>query len=75
MQCQRERPGENVFPWVQFFLECLINVQNHLLQKLFLQGSVAEMEPRQKSTYAFIENNPGRKSSQIAEELEIPLPQ
>ena len=34
MQTQRNRPGENVTEWLTFFISCLINIQNQLLQKL-----------------------------------------
>jgi Fic family protein len=74
MDCQHQRPGENVTPWVLFFLDCLGNIQNKLMQKLDVQKSENQMSPREKMIYGFIENHPGCKSSEIAEKLNLPLP-
>lgn len=74
MQCQRQRPGEDVYPWVMFFLNCLHNIRIKLMKKLQAQGYAAGMSPREKMIYVFIESHPGCKSGQIAEKLAIPLP-
>jgi Fic family protein len=74
MECQHQRPGENVTSWVLFFLDCLVNIQNKLMQKLDVQKSENQMSPREKMIYGFIENHPGCKSSEIAEKLNLPLP-
>ncbi|MHB1921337.1 MAG: Fic family protein [Chitinophagaceae bacterium] len=74
MQCQRQRPGEDVYPWAAFFLDCLINIQNLLMDKLNIQKNANQMSPREKMIYVFIENHPGCKSGEIAEKLKIPLP-
>jgi Fic family protein len=74
MQCQRQRPGEDVYPWVTFFLNCLSNIQQQLMVKLQTSSSLAKMSPREKKIYTFIENHPGCQSGAISEKLDIPLP-
>ncbi len=74
MECQQKRPGENITPWVIFFLNCLGNIQNKLMQKLDVQKSENHMSPREKMIYSFVDSHPGVKSSEIAEKLKIPLP-
>jgi Fic family protein len=74
MQCQRQRPGEDVYPWVKFFLDCLKNIQSQLKTKLEVQTKNDALSQREKKIYFFIENHPGSKSGEIAEKLNIPLP-
>lgn len=74
MQCQRQRPGEDVYPWTTFFLNCLYNIQNQLMKKLQTKNSLSKISPREKKIYSFIENHPGSKSGEMAEKLDIPLP-
>jgi hypothetical protein len=74
MECQRQRPGEDVYAWVTFFLNCLGNIQRHLMNKLEAKGSMNQMSPREKKIYQFIENHPGSKSGEVSEKLDIPLP-
>lgn len=74
MQCQRERPGEEVNAWVMFFLDCLKNIQSQLMDKLEVQSKSSRLSVREKNIYAFIENHPGSKSGEIARKLDIPLP-
>ena len=74
MQCQRERPGEDVYPWVLFFLDCMKNIQRQLMAKLEVHTKTDKLTLREKKIYAFIENHPGSKSGTIAEKLDIPLP-
>lgn len=74
MECQQKRPGENIYPWIIFFLNCLGNIQNKLMQKLDVQKSENQMSPREKVIYSFIESHPGCKSSEIALKLNLPLP-
>jgi Fic family protein len=74
MQSQRERPGENVYNWVQFFLNCLNNISVQLMEKLSKRGDIAQLGPKEKAIYAFIENHPGSRSGEIAEKLDILLP-
>jgi Fic family protein len=74
MECQRNRPGEDVSAWVDFFLSCLISIQQQLLIKLQTAGMSMQMTPREKKIFQFIENHPGSKSGAISEKLDIPLP-
>ena len=74
MQCQRQRPGEDVYPWVLFFLDCMKNIQTQLMTKLEVQTKSGKLSLREKKIYSFIENHPGSKSGEIAEKLNIPLP-
>ena len=74
MDCQHQRPGENVTPWIMFFLDCLGNIQNNLMQKLDVQKNENQMSPREKMIFSFVENHPGCKSGEIAEKLNLPLP-
>lgn len=74
MQCQRQRPGENVYTWVMFFIDCLNKISSQLMTKLETKGDIAQLGPREKSIYSFIENHPGCKSGEIATKLAIPLP-
>jgi len=73
-QCQQKRPGEDVTPWVRFFLSGLQNIQTKLLQKLEAPKTANELSPREKMIYTFIENHDGCKSGEISERLGIPLP-
>lgn len=72
VQCQRQRPEEDAYPWVTFFLNCLSNIQQQLMAKL--QTSLSKMSPREKKIYMFIENHAGCQSGEISEKLGIPLP-
>ncbi|MEP6951678.1 MAG: Fic family protein, partial [Ginsengibacter sp.] len=74
MQSQKQRPGEDVYSWIVFFLECLNNISSQLMVKLSAQGSVSGLGPKEKSVYFFIENHPGSRSGDIAERLNIKLP-
>ena len=74
MDCQQQRPGENVYSWIIFFLDCLGNIQNKLMQKLDVQKSENQMSPREKMIFSFIESHPGCKSGEIAAKLQLPLP-
>lgn len=72
--CQAQRPNEEVSSWINFFFDALLNIQKQLLQKLEINGAVAQLSPREKSILVFIENNPGSKSGGIATKLGIPKP-
>jgi len=74
MNCQAHRPGEDITPWLLFFLDCLGNIQVNLRIKLESQKNANQMSPREKMIYTFVENHPGCKSGEIAEKLNIPLP-
>ncbi len=72
--CQAQRPNENVSDWGNFFFDALKNIQEQLLQKLEQSGVEMQLSPREKSIITFIGNNPGCKSSDIANKLGIPGP-
>ena len=74
MECQQQRPGENIYPWIMFFTDCLGNIQQKLMQKLMRQQRTNQLSQREKDIYAFIDNHPGTQSSEIAEKLDYPLP-
>ncbi len=74
MKCQRHRPGENVYSWVLFFLDCLNNISSQLVTKLSVQGTAASLGQKEKMIYSFIESHPGRRSGEMAEKLGIGLP-
>ena len=74
MQTQKQRPGEKVNEWVTFFLNCLLHIQEQLMNKLNTTAhSITQLTPREKNILAFIENHPGSKSGEIAGKLNIPL--
>ena len=74
MQTQKQRPGEQVDEWVIFFLGCLSNIQDQLMDKLNTKASsITQLAPREKNIMAYIENHPGSKSGEIAGKLDIPL--
>ena len=74
MQCQQQRPGEEINAWVMFFLECLKNIQSQLITKLQVHTKAESFTQREKKIYSFVENHPGSKSGEIATKLDIPLP-
>jgi Fic family protein len=74
MDCQKDRPNEEVTTWVLFFLECLSNIQDLLLQKLEGQRIANDLSPRDKRIVMFIEFNDGCSSGDISRKLDIPLP-
>lgn len=72
--CQAQRPAEDVTPWIHFFFNALIKVQNQLMSKLDRQGVMSELSPREKAIITIISERPGTKSGEIAERLDIPSP-
>jgi len=74
LECQQQRPGENVYSWVMFFLSALNNIQEQLLKKLEARSTEATLSPRDKAIIVFIESHPGSKSGAISKKLDIPLP-
>ncbi len=73
MQCQQQRPHEDIYPWVIFFLDCLNNISSQLMIKLTTSAKEISLAPKEKSIYMFVENHPGCQSGEIAEKLNIPL--
>ncbi|MFA6260626.1 MAG: Fic family protein [Bacteroidia bacterium] len=74
IECQRHRPGENINPWVNFFLDCLNNIQHQLMKKIEYKGNAGSMSIKEKKIYSYIESYPGSQSGTIAGKLGIPLP-
>lgn len=74
MQSQKQRPGENVYSWLMFFLDCLNKISQQLLNKLSAKGSINYLGTKEKIVYLFIENHPGTRSGEIAEKLNLGLP-
>jgi Fic family protein len=72
MECQHQRPGEDVSAWVYFFLQSLRTISDLLFTKLNTQANPIPLSPRDSSIYLFIENHPGCQSGEIAEKLNIP---
>jgi Fic family protein len=72
MDAQRNRPGENVTEWVYFFLDCLRNIQQQLLEKVNQKERREAISVREQAIYGMVENNPGISSGEIAEKLKIP---
>lgn len=72
MDAQRNRPGEDVTEWVYFFLDCLKNIQQQLLQKVKDKETREVVGVRDQQIYAIVENNPGISSGEIARRLKIP---
>ncbi|MBX7095782.1 MAG: Fic family protein [Flavobacteriales bacterium] len=74
MDCQQQRPGEDITSWILFFLDCLYNIQEKLKRKLDQRKSENQLSPRDKMIYMFIDSHPGCKSGEISKKLNIPLP-
>jgi len=74
MDTQRNRPGEDVTDWVYFFLDCLKNIQQQLLEKIRQKEQRETIGVREQEIYTVVENNPGIRSGEIAERLKIPNP-
>ena len=72
MDAQRNRPGEDITQWVCFFLDCLKNIQQQLLEKVKQKEKREAVGIREQGIYALVENNPGISSGDIAEKLKIP---
>jgi Fic family protein len=72
--CQAQRPKENITVWIQFFFNCLSNIQSQLLTKLQKSGSETQLLPKEKSIYTIILNRPNIQSGEIADKLAIPSP-
>lgn len=74
MEAQRNRPGEDVTEWVLFFLDCLKNIQDQLLDKIKQKEQRESVSVREQQIYNLIENNSGISSGEIAKKLKIPNP-
>lgn len=74
MQTQRNRPGENVTAWLNFFISCIINIQEQLLIKLEEGRTDKPITQRDKRIVFFIQNHAGCGSGEISRKLNIALP-
>lgn len=74
MQCQGKRPGEDLAPWVEFFIDCLKNIQSQLQEKLEVQKKNESLSRKEKMINSFVENHPRSRSGEISAKLAIPLP-
>ena len=74
MECQQQRPGEDINTWVAFFVDCLNNIQHKLMEKLEGQRRENQLSQREKVIYTFIDSHPGTQSGAIAEKLGFALP-
>jgi Fic family protein len=72
--CQAQRPNEDITEWIEFFLNCLLNIQGKLEKKLAITGLESELSHKEKMVFSFISNNPGCKSSALSSELNISKP-
>lgn len=72
--CQAQRPNEELTPWIRFFLHCLRNIQQQLLQKLHQSGIETQLSPKEKAIYFLIQSRPNIQSSEMADKLNMPLP-
>lgn len=73
MRTQKNRPGEQVDDWIKFFLDCLINIQVLLMEKLQSKNKIWALEPKEKLILTFIENHPGSQSGEVSERLNMSL--
>jgi len=55
-------------------LNCLLNIQSQLIEKLQKRGLETQLLPKDKSIYTIIQNRPNIQSGEIAEKLAIPAP-
>lgn len=69
--CQSQRPGEDITPWVVFFLSSLKNIQKSLMRKLDSQGAIQAISQREKHLLNVIEANSGIKTSDMAKKLGV----
>ena len=72
--CQAQRPNEDITVWIEFFLNCLSNIQSQLLRKLQKSGLETRLSPKEKSIYTIIQIRPNIQSGEISEKLAIPSP-
>lgn len=69
--CQSNRPGEDITPWVRFFLLSLKNVQKSLMLKLDTHGAQQSISQKERHLLTIIEAYPGIKSGEIAKKLAV----
>jgi Fic family protein len=72
--CQANRPGEDIGPWVHFFLDCLVVMMEKLRAKLDVQGALTELNERQRNILRYVQAHAGAQAGGTAAALGIPLP-
>lgn len=74
MQTQRQRPNEDVTEWLNFFINCLQNMQSQLLKKLDESRAPESTSHREKKILLYIQHHPGCSSGEISRKLDLALP-
>ena len=69
--CQAGRPNEDISLWVDFFLDCLVNIQNQLKDKLDRKNKNMELSQREQSIVSFVDKHPDCQSGEIIASLGI----
>ncbi len=59
---------------MDYFFECLSNIQLQLITKLNKTGLETPLSPKEKLIYTIIENHPNIQSGEISTKMAIPLP-
>jgi Fic family protein len=72
--CQAQRPNEDITIWIQFFLNCLANIQAQLWKKLEVSRLETTLSPKEKSILALIQSRPNLQSGEISTKLAMPSP-
>ena len=72
--CQAQRPGEDIGLWVLFFLDCLVVMLEKLRAKLELQGTLTELNERQRNILRYVQAHAGAQAGGIAKDLGLSLP-
>ena len=72
--CQAQRPGEDIGPWLHFFLDCLVVMMEKLRAKLRVQGAVTGLNERQRNILRYVQSHAGAQAGGIAASLAVPLP-
>ena len=81
-QCKMRRPNEDITPWVEFYLECLLHALEGLpfdtsyeqIKSANPSASDETLSPREERVLRFIEANPGTRSGEISQGVNIPVP-
>ncbi|MBA99959.1 MAG: hypothetical protein CMN34_03425 [Saprospirales bacterium] len=81
-QCKMRRPNEDITPWIEFYLECLLHALEGLpfdtsyerIKSANPSASDETLSPREERVLRFIEANPGTRSGEISQGVNIPVP-
>ena len=72
--CQAQRPGEELTPWIHFFLDCLVVMMEKLRAKLEVKGTITSLNDRQRNILRYIQAHAGAQAGGIAAALSLSLP-